>query len=253
MFEDIENLKIISILHRKNKPRGKIENRKTHSLFIRTRANVFYDFYDKEMLAEEGQLLFIPKGASYSYKALSENAAYTAIHFEADFSQKPHPACYCLDAFFEADYMANHLPDMWNFGKQAEKYQCISLLYSLLAYLSSMEHAHAYAKEKFEIIEPAVVYLKEHIYDSELKIDMLHRLCGISNTYFRQIFAQRFGTTPKNYIIAKRVGHAKAIISSGDFNTVGEVAESVGFCDPLYFSKVFRKHYGASPSEIYME
>ena len=212
---------------------------------------MFYDFSGRKIIAKEGQLMFVPKGSTYSHKILTETASYTGIHFEADFFQEPKPACYDLDGFFEADYMASHLADMWNLGTQAEKYRCISLVYELLAYLSSVEHANA--KEKFEIIEPALAYLKEHIYDTELKIDKLHRLCGISGTYFRQIFAQRFGTTPKNYIIAKRVSHAKAIISSGDFHTIGEVAEAVGFSDPLYFSKVFRKRYGASPSGVNRE
>lgn len=252
MFDNIENLKIISILHRANKPAGKVEKRKTHSLFIRTQSGVSYDFHGRKMVANEGQLMFVPKGSTYSYKAHSENATYTGIHFEADFSQEPEPRCYDLDGFFEADYMASHLADMWNFGTQAEKYQCLGLFYSLLAYLSSVEHAHAF-EAKYGIIEPAVAYLKEHMYDSALKIDKLHRLCGISSTYFRQIFAQRFGTTPKNYIIAKRVGHAKAIISSGDFNSIAEVAAAVGFSDPLYFSKVFRKRYGASPSGVNKE
>ena len=193
---------------------------------------MFYDFSGRKIIAKEGQLMFVPKGSTYSHKILTETASYTGIHFEAD-------------------YMASHLADMWNLGTQAEKYRCISLVYDLFAYLSSVEHANA--KEKFEIIEPALAYLKEHIYDTELKIDKLHRLCGISGTYFRQIFAQRFGTTPKNYIIAKRVSHAKAIISSGDFHTIGEVAEAVGFSDPLYFSKVFRKRYGASPSGVNKE
>jgi AraC-like DNA-binding protein len=214
---------------------------------------MFYDFFDRTMVAKEGQLMFVPKGTTYYHKILSEKAVYMAIHFEADFSEVPKPASYDLDGFFEADYMASHLSDMWNFGTQAEKYQCISLVYSLLAYLSSAEHEHAYAKESFQIIEPAMAYLKDHIYDSELKIDKLHRLCGISDTYFRQIFVQRYDTTPKNYIIAKRVSHAKAIISSGDFHTIDEVAESVGFSDPLYFSKVFRKRYGVSPSQFNKE
>ena len=251
MFDNIENLKIISVLQRENAPSGKVEKRKTHSLFMRVQGDMFYDFSGRKMIAKEGQLMFVPKGSTYCHKVMSEKASYTAIHFEGDFSQTPQPMCFDLDGFFEADYMASHLSDMWNFGTQAEKYRCISLVYALLAYLSSVEHANA--KEKFQIIEPAVAYLKEHIYDTELKIDKLHRLCGISGTYFRQIFAQRYGTTPKNYIIAKRVSHAKAIISSGDFHTVGEVAEAVGFNDPLYFSKVFRKRYGAAPSGVNKE
>lgn len=250
MFENIENLKIVSVIHRKGKPTVKVESRKTHSFFIRIKSAVLYDFYNESILVNEGDMIFVPKGSSYTGKALSDNSMYTAIHFEGDFLKKPVPAYYSLENFYGADYITDRFSDMWNFGNSAEKYQCMSLFYSLLSHLSAMENASYSQKNKFKIIEPAVAYLKEHIYDSTLKTDKLHRLCGVSDTYFRQIFASRFGTTPQNYISSKRISHAKSIISSGDFNTVSEVALSVGFNDPLYFSKVFKKNYGISPSDM---
>ena len=74
--------------------------------------------------------------------------------------------------------------------------------------------------------------------------------CGISNTYFRKLFVLKYGAKPTDYIISKRIGHARAIILSGDFETIEEVAHSVGYSDPLYFGKVFKKFYGVSPSEL---
>lgn len=250
MFDNIENLKIISTMQRACKPYVKVENRKTHSFFIRVRGSVIYNFYDKNILTNKGELIFIPKGSSYTATSLSDDSMYTAIHFEGDFIEKPQPNCYSLENFCDAEYIGNCFPDMWHFGTQAEKYQCLSLFYSLLSHLSTIENASYFQKNKLEIIDPAVAYLKEHLYDCSLKVDKLHHLCGISDTYFRQIFASRFGTTPQNYILSKRISHAKAIISSGDFNTIGEVASSIGFSDPLYFSKVFKKTYGISPSNI---
>lgn len=250
MFDNIENLKIISSLHRVNRPCIRIENRRANTFFIRTRGCVLYDFYDRTMLVNEGEIAFIPKNSSYVAKTFSDDAMYTSIIFEGDFTVKPEPACYCLENFHEAGYIANRFSDMWNFGTQAEKYKCISLFYSLLSYLSTLESASYDQKKKFEIIAPAVDYLKEHVYDCTLTTDMLHCLCGISDTYFRQIFISRFGMTPQKYIISKRLSHAKTIISSGDFNTIGEVALSIGFNDPLYFSKVFKKTYGISPSDL---
>ena len=137
---------------------------------------------------------------------------------------------------------------MYKFVTQADRYRCLSLLYSLLSHLSSEENAH-YDEEKFSIIAPAVAYLKKHVYDSSLKVDTLYHLCGISGTYFRKIFALRFGKTPQQYILSTRLSHAKSIIASGDFDTITEVALSVGFRDPLYFSKAYKKEYGVSPSE----
>ena len=93
-------------------------------------------------------------------------------------------------------------------------------------------------------------YLKKYIYDSSFKINKLHRLCGISDTYFRRIFEAEFNMTPQEYVVTGRISHAKSIIESGDFDSIKEVSELVGYNDPLYFSKAFRKVYGVSPSNI---
>lgn len=250
MFENIENLKIVSTLHRANKPYVKIENRKTNSFFLRVKGEVFYDFYDEKILAKENDVVFVPKHSSYTAKALCEDSVYTSIHFDADFIKTPKPACFSLEDFYEANYIKNCFSDMWNFGTPTEKYRCFSVFYSLLSYLSNVESTSPFEKNKFEVISPAIEYLRLHIYDSDLKIDKLHRLCGVSNTYFRRIFVSRFGVTPQNYILSKRISHAKTIIRNGDFNTISEVALSVGFNDALYFSRAFKKICGVSPSEI---
>ena len=56
--------------------------------------------------------------------------------------------------------------------------------------------------------------------------------------------------SPKEYVLSKRISHAKSIIESGDFDTVKKVAAMVGYNDPLYFSKAFKKIYGFSPSDL---
>ncbi len=250
MFDSMENLKITSSLHRANRPHNTIQKRATHSFLIRVRGTILYDFYDKSFLAKEGEMMFIPKGADYSYKTLSDNTMYTSINFLADIAD-PRPTLYTLENFYEAEYIATTFSDLWNFGTQADKYKCISLFYNLLSYLSTVENADYAQKKKFDIIAPALHYLKEHIYDCTLKTDRLHHLCGISGTYFRQIFIAKFGMSPQNYIISRRIAHAKTILESGDFNTIREVAFSAGFNDPLYFSRVFRKTCGVSPSELH--
>lgn len=250
MFDNIENLKIISSLHKTSKPYSKIERRKTNTLIIRVDGSAVYNFYNKTLTVNQGEMIFLPKGTSYEYKVISPTpSSYTSVNFEGDFVN-PVPAVYSLENFYEAEYMSSHFTDLWNLGTQAEKYTCISMFYSLLSYISNIENSRGPEKKKFEIIEPAVKYLKGHIYDCTLKIDKLHRLCGISDTYFRQIFSSKFGSTPRKYVMSKRLFRAKSIIESGDFNTIGEVAQSVGFADPLYFSKVFKKMYGSAPSDV---
>ena len=54
--------------------------------------------------------------------------------------------------------------------------------------------------------------------------------------------------TPQKYIITKRLSYAKAILDSGNFETIAQVAAAAGYTDPLYFSQSFRKKYGFPPS-----
>ena len=81
-------------------------------------------------------------------------------------------------------------------------------------------------------------------------VDTLHTLCGISDTYFRKIFIARFGTSPQKYIVNKRISQAKSMLEAGDFDTISEISASVGYNDPLHFSRAFKKKYGVAPSKL---
>ena len=119
-----------------------------------------------------------------------------------------------------------------------------------MAYIDNYDNLKYMEKKKFKIIDSAITYLKNHIYDTTLKSDDLAKICDVSNTYFRKIFASRFGKSPKNYIIEKRMARAKAIIDSGEFESVKKLALSVGYDDPLYFGKVFKNHFGVPPATM---
>lgn len=72
--------------------------------------------------------------------------------------------------------------------------------------------------------------------------------------YVRKLFKREMGVTPHEYLISCRMRLAQELILSGIGNrysnySVGQVAEACGFSEPLYFSRVFKKYYGFSPSE----
>ena len=250
MFSNMENLKIISSLHRKNKYTDHtVINRATHSFLIRIHGSIIYDFYDQKFQANEGDMIFIPQGSTYSYHCITPAPLYTSINFTADLPN-PKVAVYSLKDFFETERLITTFSDMWNLGTQTERFSCLSLFYNLLAYLSAAENTTYSAKRLFKTIEPAIMYLRENIYDSTLNVNKLHRLCGISDTYFRELFKTTFAMTPQKYIASKRLAHAKSVLDSGDFSSIQEVALSAGYSDPLYFSKAFKKMYGITPSAL---
>ena len=253
MFKDIENLKIENIYKGSSAKQGTITSRKIATLVFRVSGNRLYDFYDRTFELNPGDIIFLPQGSSYEYKSQSDfPCGYVSINISADFLGS-QPFAYSLEGFQEIDEIANNMADLWKFGGQAEHYRCYSLLYSLLAYMESLENQAYTDKNKLNIIAPALSYLKEHIYDCDLKTDILSELCGISGTYFRKIFQANYTVSPQKYILGKRLSHAKSIFDSGDFDTVSEVAFSVGYSDPLYFSRAFKKKYGISPSQYAKE
>ena len=252
MFNGIENLKIILIRQKELKSYVKTENRKYHSLGFMRHGSALFVIDGKKTLVKEGEIFFLPSGTTHEAIPLGDGATHVTLYFDATFREPTYPCTFSAEQFHEGNQMVSNIADIYKLGTQADKYRCLSFLYSLLAYLSSQENTH-YDRDKFGIISPAVEYLKKHIYDCDLKVDHLHLLCGISDTYFRQIFTARFGKTPQKYILSKRLSHAHSIITGGDFETISEVALSVGFNDPLYFSKAYKKVYGLSPTESYKQ
>lgn len=249
MFENIENLKLISVSSGISTPKRN-RTRKTSGFVLRTRGETKFTFDDKVIFVKAGQMIFIPKGAVYDFEIVSpEPSEYTLFSFEESF-QNPAPKVFSLENFPDANFIAGHATQLWNLGTSADKFKVLSLFFNLLSYLSGIESADYSAKQKLEIIAPAVDFLKRNIFSPSLSANKLHSLCGISDTYFRKIFITNFGMSPQAYIISKRLSAAMAQIDTGHFLTVAELSEAVGYRDPLYFSRAFKQKYGVSPSEF---
>ena len=56
------------------------------------------------------------------------------------------------------------------------------------------------------------------------------------------------GDSPINYLIRIRLSKAKELLESSKLS-VKEISEAVGYKDPYYFSKLYKKYYGKSPSK----
>ncbi len=251
MFDNIGSFSILDASRGISKRNPSLLARPQHTFLYRPQGSAKYTFEDDStIISNKYDLVFLPKGCKYYFSVSDiDECWYSSIDFIADIPDAK-PVKFSLENFADGEYIFSHFPTLWNFGNQSEKYKCHSMFYNLLSYISYIENLEYSNKKKLHIIDAAVDYLRDHLFDSSLKADSLHLLCGISDTYFRKIFTARFSTTPQDYIISKRMSHAKACIDSGNFGTISDVAASVGYDDPLYFSRAFKKKYGISPINL---
>ena len=92
----------------------------------------------------------------------------------------------------------------------------------------------------------AVEYIREH-YREPITVADLANAAAMSPSNLYAVFRKELGCSPITFLNHYRLSLAAELLRETD-DTVGEVGYAVGIEDPLYFSKCFKRTYGASPS-----
>ncbi|MCA9974384.1 MAG: DNA-binding response regulator, partial [Anaerolineales bacterium] len=96
------------------------------------------------------------------------------------------------------------------------------------------------------LAKQAVAYLHQN-YTRPLTRQEIADDLGMSEDYFSRTFNKELGISPWDYLNRYRVAQAKSLLQTTS-DSVQKIAHRVGFTDPAYFSRVFRKIVGQSPS-----
>lgn len=102
-------------------------------------------------------------------------------------------------------------------------------------------------EEKNSIVELAREYVEEHYYENIMLADVAQKV-GISTGYLSTLFQKQLSKGFVDYLNEIRIEHACTYLRQNSLKTY-EIAYKVGFKDEKYFSKVFKKITGQSPSE----
>lgn len=100
--------------------------------------------------------------------------------------------------------------------------------------------------DKQTIAQTITTYFQEN-YMKKISVEEIARSSYLSTTYITKIYKEVTGDTPINYLINLRMEKAMEILQEGHFS-IQDVAKKVGYDDPYYFSKLFKKRFGLSPS-----
>ena len=98
------------------------------------------------------------------------------------------------------------------------------------------------------VIHDAKLYMSQHFCDPNLMLQNVAKAVNMSNSHFSTVFSQQSGKTFTEYLIYLRLNKAKELLRTTDMKS-SEIAHETGYNDAHYFSYIFKKNTGMTPSE----
>lgn len=212
-----------------------------HELTVVIRGTLTYYIDGVEAALESGDAVFGPRGARRERTYTGQSAEYLSFNFQMD----PPPSLptvirgavtrevQLLIAAFDEFHTGFYLDDL---RKTAHLLECILL---------SMEEGQRAAR-----FNPLTRTILRHLHDnfrSRITLADISALTAFSPVYCDSVFRQETGRSIIDYLIDVRIGEAKKLLVESSVS-MSRIAELTGFQDANYFSRVFKKRTGDTPS-----
>lgn len=218
-------------------------DRNFDALSFRFEADVVIETQNKQIELGDNSICFFP--AVVNYTRIAKDDKLIVIHFktfnyhssdiEEFFPTKPEK----YRALFE------DILNCWNAKGTSYKHEASSILNRIFAELYKDNKKAQNSNSK---IYRSIQYIEENCFKKDFSLTVAAKKSFISETYFRKLFEQEYGISPKKYVIKRRIKYATSLIISG-YYTLQEVSELCGYNDYKHFSVEFKKIIGVSPSK----
>ena len=221
-------------------------DRPYHGFVLNDEGNVKdYVFDDGRVMRTEGCALFyLPKGSNYIVKTHVVGGCY-AINFYSD-NISDEPFCVNLRNNEKIMHDFREASNAWKNGDAFCTAAAMKAVYNVINQILKEEKNAYMPSERVAILMNAVKKIETDFTDNSLSVAHLAELCGVSEVYFRRLFSKFYGTSPKEYIIKKRIEYAKTLLASDAFS-VSEISRLCGYSEPCHFSREFTRLVGVSP------
>lgn len=236
-------------------PTGDVTNfqvrlpRPRHGFVLLRKGSGRYYFQNQKIIeVKAGDLFYLPKGWKYYVETLEDSECIAVnISFLEDVS--PEPWAYQPKNFARWEELFENLLRLWRYPAVGYKARCKAILYEMLASFEEDQQTKYLPKDKKERIEAAIVKMEEEFQmGNNVDIAFLAEQCNMSQTYFRRLFGDLYGVSPKQYVLSARMRWAKKMLKNTE-DSITAIAKNCGYDSVYYFSRAFRIHEGVSPSE----
>ncbi|MBN1676821.1 MAG: AraC family transcriptional regulator [Kiritimatiellae bacterium] len=130
-------------------------------------------------------------------------------------------------------------------------YPCLlhaaACLQQMLSHLALQRNYRASRREDPFELDRIIAFMRRHL-AKPLAVETLAASCGLSPSHFSQQFKARTGHSPIDYFIRLKMQRAAELILTTRLK-MNRIAAQLGYEDPYYFSRVFRKVMGSAPTQ----
>lgn len=227
-----------------------IVNRHAHGnwelVYCTSKAGKFV-FENAEIPYSEGDIVIIPPDVEHKNESIY---GFTNIHLNVDNATFPfsHPERVrddgnksLLHLFQDAYYLYTGDPE-----------RRAALLNAYGALIVRCISAYNSTRPKNKVAEQIKTSIVENYADANFDLESVLSSLPYCSDYLTKLMRNEVGMTPHQYLTNLRLQAASDLLCSVN-SSITEVSHLCGFNNPLYFSRLFKKKYGVSPREYYME
>jgi AraC-like DNA-binding protein len=150
------------------------------------------------------------------------------------------------------DFLRNKLMEMIGTKQlsRGKEIRLLGLLYEFLSQLveTAQTDLNEGSNNKEAYVKKALEYISMN-YSRKISVSQIAKSVGLDRSYLYSLFMEYLKTSPQEYLINFRIEKSCELMHA-NLLSIGDIARSVGYDDPLTFSKVFRKLKGVSPSKF---
>ncbi len=223
-------------------------------LLLLTSGEIVYNVGGAKLSLEKGEMLFIPEGTHRS--AVNDSGHphdMYAAHFRYKGNGEGLPLLsepQCIKAkLVNADYMRHRfslLTQHWLRKSPYTQTLCHGMMLEMLVILNEDVGNRSIPAKSYGIVMQLQQYILEH-YRETISVQDLAAHVELTPNYISGLFRQATGVTLTEYIQQIRISAACDLLTGSQMN-VSEISDYLGFCEPSYFNKVFKKITGILPS-----
>ena len=152
-----------------------------------------------------------------------------------------------LTDFEEAKRLIDFIINEYHGCRPGFSSMCSAAFICLVSFLSRCYDESLIENDRLTTFASAVAYMETN-FTEKITPEDIAAIAGLSVRHFQRQFKATYHIAPHEYIFILRMQKAKALLTDTT-RTITDIAIECGYQDPNLFSRQFRKHTGASPSE----